>query len=205
MKKYSEILEEIIEVEDNIKEIKECTKSMNLEKDKRDTMVEKLKYLHLKNAILTNNAKVALFFETVPPILKVLEFYENKRLGSKTIEKIRAEIKGTTGCIVAIKDDRIIIYAKDHSITIGTNYENPILIDNKIQNIPFEEYSLWYDSKEYVEDIPKRITDLKVAYLEAKKKQRELDNACKIFNDLVVGDIDHISMYKAIYNRDLEM
>ena len=94
-------------------------------------------------------------------------------------------------------------FGNDYNITCGSKYTNgerkPLLIDNKIQLITFDELELYYISRAYVEDIPQRVEDIKAAYAEAVVKQEELKAACDRFNALAVGDISCIYSDKHIY------
>lgn len=207
MKKYDEILKEINDVTEEIRELRE-----ELEKESNyttyNTIQFKIEHLTLKIHILRSNAKITLFHEVAPIVLKVLKKYEGKRLGEKTNEKICNEIKELTGCVTVIRKDSIRIMSSDYyDVEFGTRYGNDkrkyILVDNVIQNVPFEEFEIWYSSMEYVEDIAGRIADLKVAHMEAREKQKELEAACSKFNNLAVGGIPSLSMYKNIYSSIL--
>lgn len=206
MKKYDEILKEIGGVVKEIRGLRE-----ELEKEKNyttaDTIRFKIEHLTLKVNILKSNAKIALFNETAPVVLEVLKKYEGKRLGEKTNEKIRNEIKKLTGYITVIKKDSVRVMSSNYDVEFGTRYRNGerkyILVDNVIQDVPFEEFEIWHDSMEYVEDVAGRISDLKIAHMEAREKQKELEIACSKFNDLAVGDIPALSMYKNIYSSIL--
>ena len=65
----------------------------------------------------------------------------------------------------------------------------------------FDEIELYYISREYVEDIPHRVEELKTIYAEAVAKQKELDAICSKYNSLAVGDIQSIYKDKPIYEN----
>lgn len=62
----------------------------------------------------------------------------------------------------------------------------------------------YYSSKEYIDNIPKRIKELKRLYKKAYEKQQELSAICSEYNNLCVGRIENIYKYTNIYpNMDI--
>ena len=199
--KENELIENCMNIYD-VKERHEARKAA--ENDMMKASVEK-KDLQITLKILKNNARIALFNEVLPVALEVLKKYSGKPYGEKTKNKISDEIKEKTNSRFYITSHYdsysfniypVDGFGNDYNITCGTKYINgerkPLLIDNKIQLITFDEVGLYYISREYVKDIPQRIENLKTAYAEAVAKQEELVAACDCFNNLVVGDIVHI-------------
>lgn len=74
-----------------------------------------------------------------------------------------------------------------------------LLDDNKIQALELNDLTLYYSSKEYIDNIPKRIKELKRLYKKAYEKQQELDALCSEYNSLAVGNIKNIYKDKNIY------
>ena len=208
--KENELIENCMKI-DNLKERYEAKK--NAENDMIKASEEK-KDLQITLKILKSNARIALFNEVIPVALEVLKKYAGKPYGEKTKEKISDEIKEKTNCrfYITSRWDSYSFdiypmdgFGNDYNITCGSKYTNgerkPLLIDNKIQLITFDEIELYYISREYVEDIPQRIENLKTAYAEAVIKQEELQTACDNFNMLAVGDISCIYSDKHIYHN----
>lgn len=148
----------------------------------------------------------------MPVVLEVLAKYKNKPYGPKTEQKIRDEIKEKTNCSFYILCDRFSqsynIHPIDYNCNVydvkcGTKYENgeqkKLLIDNKIQVPELNDLTLYYTSKEYIDNIPKRIKDLKRLYKKAYEKQQELEKICSEYNGLAVGNIKNIYKDKNIY------
>lgn len=173
---------------------------------------ERKKDLVLTRKILTNNAKIALFNEVLPVALEILKKYSGKPYGEKTREKIAEEIKAATNCRFYINSRYgshyfdvypMVSFGNDYNISCGTKYINgskkPLLINNKIQLVAFDDLELYYISNDYVKDIPFRIKTLKRLYEDAVTKQKELDEICRSFNDRVVGDIPYIYSNKTLY------
>ena len=173
---------------------------------------ENIQRLELTRKILRNNAKVALFNEVLPVALDILAKYAGKPYGDKTREKISDEVKEKTKCRFYISSHwssysyevyPVDGFGNEYNISCGTEYtdgsKKPLLLDNKIQTISFEEIALYYISREYVEDIPGRVEELKRLYIEAVAKQKELETICDNYNSLAVGDIEHIYSDGRIY------
>ena len=229
MKKFNEIIIEAKQTQQKINELEEKTKEirktylniMDIKKrhEKMKTveneiirLEEKKEDLQITIKILNSNAKIALFSETIPIVLKVLEKYKNKPYGPKTEQKIRDEIKEKTNCSFYISDRyssqeyHIIPLEFSHNyynIECGTKYiegnKKNLLDDNKIQVPELDDLTIYYSSKEYIDNIPKRIKDLKRLYKKAYEKQKELEKICSEYNSLTVGDIKNIYKDKNIY------
>lgn len=207
MKKFAEIL-------DDIKQTSEAIKAAKTQENEMLENSERKKNLDLTRKILKNNAKIALFNEVLPVALETLAKYSGKPYGEKTRRKISDEIKEKTGCRFYIEShygsQSFEIYpvkccGSDYNISCGTDYtdgcKKPLLINNKIQLVTFEELALYYTSREYVEDVPRRVEELKNIYIEAVAKQKELKYICDCYNLLAVGDIQHIYYDKHIYEN----
>ena len=221
MKKFIDILEEIEQTNRAIKEVEaredELVENYMKREVAENDMIkasEEKKDLQITLKILKSNAKIALFNDIIPVALEVLAKYAGKPYGEKTKEKISDEVKAAANCRFYINarwdSYSYDIYpvdgsGNDYNITCGTKYTDGsrrhLLVDNKIQPVSFDELELYYISREYVEDIPQRIEDIKAAYAEAVAKQEELKAACDSFNALAVGDIDHIHYDKNIYKN----
>lgn len=229
MKKFNEILKEVNKAYQKIKEMEEKTEElqntylniMDIKErhEKRKTvendivrLEEKKKDLQIAIKILNSNAKIALYNETMPIILEVLAKYKNKPYGPKTEEKIKDEIKEKTNCSFYISDryssqEYHIIPLEsggnNYNIECGTKYidgkQKKLLDENKIQVLEFNDLELYYTSKEYIENIPKRIKELKRLYKKAYEKQQELEKICSEYNSLAVGNIKKIYKDKHIF------
>lgn len=207
-------LDELIESYSSIKDIKEKVNQRKAVEKDMNKLNEKIKDLTITIKILNSNAKIALFNEVMPQALEVLAKYKNKPYGPKAEQKIKDEIKEKTNCSFYINERynsqeyHIIpleFSGNTYNIECGPKFENgeqkKLLINNKIQVVEFEELSLYYTSKEYIENIPQRIKQLKKLYKKAVEKQKELDTVCGEFNSLAVGNIKHIYSDKRIYEN----
>lgn len=211
IKENNKKIDELVNTYSNIMDFKEkIAQKRAVEKDMRK-LNEEIKGLTITIKILNSNAKIALYSETMPIVLEVLAKYKNKPYGPKTEQKIKDEIKEKTNCSFYINERynsqeyHIIpleFSGNTYNIECGPKFENgeqkKLLINNKIQVVEFEELSLYYTSKEYIENIPQRIKQLKKLYKKAVEKQKELDTVCDEFNSLAVGNIKHIYSDKRI-------
>lgn len=228
MKKFDAIIKEVNQTRKKIKEVEEKTKEIrktylnitDIKKrhEKMKTvendivkLEEKKEDLQITIKILNSNAKIALYSETIPVVLEVLAKYKNKPYGPKTEQKIRDEIKEKTNCNFFIGDRYIQEYHitplefsnNDYNIECGTKciegkHKN-LLDDNKIQVPELNDITIYYASKEYIDNIPKRIKELKKLYKKAYEKQKELEKICNEYNNLAVGNIKKIYKDKNIY------
>ena len=234
MKKFADIIKEVNQTQKKIKEVEEKTKEIRKTylnimdiKERHEKMKtvendiikleEKKEDLQITIKILNSNAKIALFNEITPIVLEVLEKYNNKPYGPKTEQKIRDEIKEKTNCSFFISDRYSIqeyhiipleFSNNDYNIECGLKYiegnKKYLLNDNKIQVPELNDLTLYYTSKEYIDNIPKRIKELKKLYKKAYEKQRELAAICSEYNNLCVGNIKNIYKDKNIYpNMDI--
>ena len=229
MKKFADILKEVNKTHKTIKEVDEKINELqntylnimdlkerheqrkNVEND-IVILEEKKKDLQITVKILNSNAKIALFNETMPTVLEALAKYKNKPYGPKTEEKIKDEIKEKTNCSFYISERygsqtyHIIpleFSSNNYNIECGPKYidgkQKKLLEENKIQVLVFSDIELYYTSKEYIENIPKRIKELKRLYKKAYEKQQELAEICSKYNNLTVGNIKNIYKDKNIY------
>lgn len=234
MKKFNAIIKEVKQTQQKINELEEKTKQIrNTYKNIMDIkerhekmknaenelmrLEEKKKDLQITIKILNSNAKIALYNEVLPVLLEVLEKYKNKPYGPKTEQKIKDEIKEKTGCGFYISERYssqeyhifpLEFMSNDYNIECGTKYidgkQKKLLEDNKIQVPGLNDLTLYYSSKEYIDNIPKRIKDLKRIYKKAYEKQKELAAICSEYNSLCVGSIKNIYKDKNIYpNMDI--
>lgn len=233
MKKFNEIIREVKQTQQKINEVEEKTKQlqntylniMDIKErhEKRKNVENKIVRLEEKKIdlqitikILNSNAKIALFNEVMPQVLEVLAKYKGKPLGPKTEQKIKDEIKEKTNCSFYIscrytQEYHIIpleFSNNDYNIECGPKCidgkQKKLLDDNKIQVLEFNDITIYYSSKEYIDNIPQRIKQLKKLYKKAYEKQKELAAICSDYNNLCVGSIKNIYKDKNIYpNMDI--
>lgn len=234
MKKFNAIIIEVKQTQQKINELEEKTKQirntykniidikkrhekMKTVENELMTLEEKKKDLQITIKILNSNAKISLYNEVMPQVLEVLAKYKNKPYGPKTEQKIKDEIKEKTKCgfyiSVRYSSQEYHIFplefsGNNYDIVCGTKYiegkQKNLLEDNKIQVPELNDLTLYYSSKEYIDNIPKRIKDLKRLYKKAYEKQQELSAICSEYNSIVVGDIKNIYKDKNIYpNMDI--
>lgn len=201
--KHKEITNKIFNAID-FTERREIKKEYSNEIKKLD---EKMIDLSITIKLLKNNARIALFNDTVPAIIETLEKYKNKPYGEKTRQAISDEIKNKAGsrCYISsgYTNSEIKIYPDQYNmdITAGTKDGIKILIDNKIQPIKAEDLKLYFINNNYFDDIPGAIKAMKKAYKKAVEKQKELETICNEFNFYAVDGIDRIYKDKYIYER----
>lgn len=212
IKENNKKIDELVSTYSNIMDFKEKITQKRKVENEMCKLNEEIKDLTITIKILNSNAKIALFNEVMPQVLEVLAKYKNKPYGPKTEEKIRDEIKEKINCGFYISDRynsqeyRIIpleFSGNTYNIECGPKYiegkQKNLLNDNKIQVPELNDLTLYYTSKEYIDNIPKRIKDLKRLYKKAYEKQQELAAICGEYNNLAVGNIKNIYKDKNIY------
>jgi hypothetical protein len=204
LKATEEKQENIIDLIYNARDIKNKIEIKKEHHEQMNKLTENITDLTITIKMLKNNAKRALYIETVPAIIETLKKYNNKPYGEKTRDKISDEIKTATGCRCYIKnsysDSEINIYPAiyNHEIKIYTKDFKILNNDNKIQVPTAENLKLYYIN-EYIENIPAAIKAMKSAYKKAVEKQKELEKICNEFNFYAVDGIDRIYKDKYIY------
>lgn len=210
--KKKEKLDQLIGTYSSIKDIKEKAKQRKAVEKDMCKLNEEIKDLTISIKILNSNAKLSLYNEALPVVLEVLAKYKNKPYGPKTEKKIRDEIKEKINCSFYISDrynsqeyhiTPLEYSCNTYNIECGPQYidgkQKKLLDDNKIQVLELSDITLYYASKEYIDNIPKRIEELKRLYKKAYEKQQELAAICSEYNNLVVGNIKNIYKDKHIF------
>lgn len=167
------------------------------------TIEDEIRDTKLKIKIMKNNAKIAMFHETMPVVLDILKKYENKPHGEKTSKKIRDEIFDKTDCRVYISNGSYKIYSR-YDIEVGLKYINgkkeSLLPNNKVYAPMMEDLEIYYIKDKYIEDIESYIDELKRLHVEIYNMKNELDNLMNKYNDLAVDGIKYLYNGKAIYD-----
>lgn len=217
IKENKENIDKLIDTYSSIKDIEEKVKQRKAVENEMCKLNEQIKDLTISIKILNSNAKIALFNEVMPQVLEILAKYKNKPYGPRTEEKIKDEIKEKTNCgfyiSVRYSSQEYHVFPLEFScntynIVCGTKYidgkQKNLLDDNKIQVPELNDLTIYYSSKEYIDNIPKRIKELKRLYKKAYEKQQELEKICIEYNSLTVGNIKNIYKDKNIYpNMDI--
>lgn len=196
-------LKEKIEAKKSNKESEE--KHLARVKELQDSLID----AKLRLKLMENNAKIALFNESIPYIVEVWNKYKNKPLGEKTRDKIRAEIKEKHGVVFYISnrygnnDFHLTDLKNGYELIFGTRYidgnKKEVLIDNKAQELFIDDLQLFYIKREYIEDLDGTIEELKRLRREAEETQKKLQDICSSFNDLAVDGIPTIIHSENIY------
>lgn len=190
---------------DNGPEAARIGKSMEMIKKDEDAAGALIADLNTKILILKNNYRIALFDETMPAVVAVLNKYNGKPYGEKTRAKIRDEIKDAAGVYFYINCrswcDELVIsdeYLRYNSqLEIHTSNDEHILINNRINAAALENLSMNYDV--FIDDPAARVQALKAAYNAARDAQRTLEKKCSEYNNLTVYGVESIYAEKHLY------
>lgn len=207
MKNYNAICEEIKE---NYKKIHELDKQKSAASySERNSLYNQTEHLEIVNKVLCNNSRRVLFTEIFPKVLNILGKYNNKPMGEKTKDKLRAEAKEALNCSIWFEQHYIHIIMLDDNgfskcgngddITISTNnYNNVILDNNRLQVYSIDEYYLC-DTRDYIDNIEEYLQVLSELKRKAKEVQENLESICSEYNALAVDKIEYLNYRGIIY------
>lgn len=169
----------------------------------------------IKIELLKANAKAALFAEKMPKVCEVWNKYAGKKYGEKTREKIREEMRTVAGCFVffsakyggefqiSFGSDYAIYYKmKPYEITTGRNGNAAPLVDddNVIHQTSADEFRIFFEKCEYIEDINDHAKRIIKAYKAAKKAEAEFKKAADAYNELTRGKIERVNPRDGVKN-----
>lgn len=207
MKNYNAICEEIKE---NYKKIHELNKQKSAASySERNSLYKQTEHLETVNKVLCNNSRRVLFTEIFPKVLNILGKYNNKPMGEKTKDKLRAEVKEALNCSIWFEQHYIHIIMLDDNgfskcgngddITILTNnYNNVILDNNRLQVYSIDEYYLC-DTRDYIDNIEEYLQVLSELKRKAKEVQENLESICSEYNTLAVDKMEYLNYREVIY------
>ena len=170
--------------------------------DDEQTKAKLLYYFTLQNA------RIILFKKVRPLIFEVLQKYEGKQAGEKTRKALRADLMNATKAEnLTINSDKIRITKNriDIDIYVGYNsqsgsYYKFIDSKNTIRAVDPQFYYI-YNNK-YVDNLNIHIKKLFASYEQVKKKAKEFEEACTVFNNLAsIEQISRIYRTPTIYDK----
>lgn len=154
------------------------------------------------------NARIILFKKVRPLIFEVLQKYEGKQAGEKTRKALRADLMNATKAEnLTINSDKISITKNRIDIDIYVDYNSQSgqfdkFIDSKntIRAVDPQFYYI-YNNK-YVDNLNIHIKKLFASYEQVKKKAKEFEEACTVFNNLAsIEQISRIYRTPTIYDK----
>lgn len=180
-----------METSDYIKACKTANRMNNAEKR-----------CEIKGYYLQNNAKIALFNEILPVFVETINRFKGKRYGEKTRLKISDEIQSKCGCRAFIETsyhEQIGVYGLNcHNVHFSGKYEDgeqkTVLVDNVIQEVSVDDFSLDYINQTYYENIDEHIERLE----EIREQVNELHAKMKVlideYNNGVVDGVPNMTV-----------
>lgn len=181
-------------------------KALNNEAHKNDERIAELtatlENLKLKQQILRQNRKAAVFNEGFPVLLKAFEKYEGKQYGTATKEKIYSEVraagysfyfegyqKSTSLKLYKLDENSKFCGGRSEEVYISCiNYDIPFITsENKIQ---FAEAGARCSEK-YIDNINKRVKELKKAYETYKTAVEKARAAESALNAIMPSCMNH--------------
>lgn len=157
----------------------------------------KIDYI-VKIALLKSNAKLALMNDILDVVVSAFNKFSGKPYGEKTKEKISNEVKEKVNCGAYISRNTIYVYrldyvGREYDLEIGMkDYNNKLLIDNKIQKFTKDDLKLYNGSNRYIEDIDTEVKYIRDAQAKIIEKEQELNKMCEEYNKHTVNGIEGI-------------
>lgn len=152
----------------------------------------------VKIALLKSNAKLALMNDILDIVVSAFNKFSGKPYGEKTKEKISNEVKEKVNCGAYISSNTIYVYTLDHvgreyDLEIGMkDYNNKLLIDNKIQKFTKDDLKLYNGNNNYIDNVDTEVKYIRDAQAKIIEKEQELKKMCEEYNEHTVNGIECI-------------
>lgn len=152
----------------------------------------------VKIALLKSNAKLALMNDILDVVVSAFNKFSGKSYGEKTKEKISNEVKEKVNCGAYISRNTIYVYTLDYvgreyDLEIGMkDYNNKLLIDNKIQKFTKDDLKLYNGNNNYIDNVDTEVEYIRNAQAKIIEKEQELKKMCEEYNKHTVNGIEGI-------------
>lgn len=153
---------------------------------------------NVKIALLKSNAKFALMNDILDVVVSAFNKFSGKPYGKKTKEKISNEVKEKVNCGAYISSNTIYVYTLDYvgreyDLEIGMkDYNNKLLIDNKIQKFTRDDLKLYNGNNNYIDNVNAEVKYIRDAQAKIIEKEQELKKMCEEYNQHTVNGIESI-------------
>ena len=153
---------------------------------------------NVKIALLKSNAKLALMNDILDVVVSTFNKFSGKPYGEKTKEKISNEVKEKVNCGAYISRNTIYVYTLDYvgreyDLEIGMkDYNNKLLIDNKIQKFTRDDLKLYNGNNNYIDNVDAEVKYIRDAQAKIIEKEQELKKMCEEYNQHTVNGIESI-------------
>ena len=218
MKPSVEIFEDYTEMENALKNNKEQQKAAYKRKD--FAAMERYAKSGEETAemlpIIKSNYRIALFNEVVPIIADAFLKYKGKKIGERTIEKIRAEVEEKASIhfyiskgqeysypYISIEDkNNILQYSDRITVTFYTNHQPMFDEEGRLNELTAEyikEAATRCESPElYIENVSEHTKKILTEKENIRKDFQELETKIKNLNQMLRGGKEswHISLSK---------
>ena len=170
-----------------------------------DEIAGQKKILEITAKIWKENARQAVFAETVGVVAELIGKYAGKQFGEKTAAKFKEEFFERTGFHVYFNReqyreeihlvDTTYLFRHDDleisvkSATVGNN--NKLFDGNKLVAYNAEDFKLNFCA-DYVENPERRAREIMDRYAELKAAYALFENQCKMFNELLPSSINNV-------------
>lgn len=200
MKSYKEIKEDINsiiqELDNQKKDIANTERSK--ERLQKQRQFDKLYEFHMmKIEYLKNNAKIALFKEVMPIILKIIKEYEGQRYDVDIYKILSKEIEERTNCrfyILSYKQ----VYLIQHidmlcSFEVKSRTNKELIVNGNIQLPLLEDLDIVLPNTTYISNVDATVEVVLDVRKQIKRKQEEIKDLIFYHNTKMVNPKDFIS------------
>ena len=157
---------------------------------------------NVKIALLKSNAKLALMNDILDVVVSAFNKFSDKPYGEKTKEKISNEVKEKVNCGAYINRNTNTIYVytldyvgREYDLEIGMkDYNNKLLIDNKIQKFTKDDLKLYNGNNNYIDNVDTEVKYIRNAQAKIIEKEQELKKMCEEYNKHTVNGIEYITI-----------
>lgn len=172
-----------------------CAKENDIKKE-----IEKLRKVV---KVLNSNAQVALYAETLPIALEVVNKYVGKRVGKKTEEKIRAEIYERTGIrfYYSTGCSNCWNFSKGYGVTIRAYFKESSMFnaDGKLNEIT--EDMLIDPTADYIENPAEYVDEMASKAAAIKAAADKLNEMIDEYNGKAVEGFHHYDRLYRYYEQ----
>ena len=187
--------------------------------DKLDNEEESLRdrrtTLLMKKEFIKNNLDFLFFQEYMPKVIEIWNGYAGKKLGPKTTEKLKNDIKEKVGinaywCWEYSSHTITLIgcfFGYQFRIEVSPKWENGkrvcelLDVDNKACILSMDKLKISQNNNKYVQDIDEIVQELRQIWKKCEDKKRELEGMISEYNSMCIGNIPHLNLRDSYFRE----
>lgn len=177
-------------------------------RDRRTTVLMKIEFVK-------NNLDFLFFQEYMPKVIEIWNGYAGKKIGPKTAEKLKNEIKEKVGINVywswehSYHTMRLLgsFLGYQFRIEVSPKWENGkfpyslLDVDNKACILSMDKLKISQNNNKYVQDIDEIVQELRQIWKKCEDKKRELEGMISEYNSMCIGNIPHLNLRDSYFRE----